>query len=191
MREPVRAKVITADRAEAEREEGALGVADARSHARARNRAAGTGKPYFYETGRILGRVSRLYGYSLLLSGISTLFQFGFSSLPLTKWEDKDKGGVPRAHNELVSVLLMLWFSACVSWLSRAGRGGSSCSWLATIVEGRTEKLTTSKNLSPPPQLGSYHSLARSPSRQQTRSSTPTNRTTASGTRGRQPLSVT
>ena len=158
MREPVRAKVTTtADRAEAEPEEGALGVADARSDAQARNRATGTGKPYFYETGRILGRVSRLYGYSLLLSGISTLFQLGFSSLPLTKWEDKDKGGVPRAHNELVSVLLMLWIAAGVSCLSRAGRGGPSCSWLATIVEGRTEKLTTSKNLSPPPQLGSNH----------------------------------
>ena len=193
MREPVRAKVTTADRAEveAEPEERALGVADARSDAQSRTRAAGTGKPYFYGAGRILGRVSRLYGYSLLLSGISTLFQLGFSSLPLTKWEDKDKGGVPRAHNELVSVLLMLWFAAGVSCLSRAGRGGPSCSWLATIVEGRTEKLTTSKNLSPPPQLDSGHSVARSTSRHRTRSSTPTNRTTASGTRGRGPLLAT
>ena len=117
MREPVRAKVTTADRAEveAEPEERALGVADARSDAPARNRAVGTGKPYFYGAGRILGRVSRLYGYSMLLSGISSLFLSGFSSLPLTKWNDKDKGGVPKAHNELVPVLLMLWVGAGVS----------------------------------------------------------------------------
>ena len=95
----------------------AFGVADARPDVRARNRAAGTGKPYFYGAGRILGRVSRLYGYSLLVSGISSLFMSGFSSLPLTKWDDKDKEGVPRPHVELVSVLLMLWFSAGVSCL--------------------------------------------------------------------------
>ena len=84
----------------------------------------GTGKPYFYGAGRILGRVSRLYGYSLLVSGIGSIFLSGFSSLPLTKWDDKDKG--PRAHNELVSALLMLWMSAAVSCLSRVVREGPS-----------------------------------------------------------------
>ena len=82
----------------------------------------GTRKPYFYGAGRILGRVSMLYGYSMLLSGISSIFQLGFSSLPLTKWDDEDKVGVPKAHNELVSVLLMLWLGAAVSCLSRLVR---------------------------------------------------------------------
>ena len=94
--------------------------------AKARNRAAGTGKPYFYGAGRILGRVSRIYGYSTLLSGFSTLFLCAFSSLPLTKWDDKDKGGVPRAHVELVSVLLMLWIAPTVSCLSKAVRDDPS-----------------------------------------------------------------
>ena len=88
--------------------------------------AVGTGKPYFYGAGRILGRVSRLYGYAMLVSGISSLFVSGFSSLPLTKWDDEDKGGVPRAHNEIVNVLLILWLSATVSYLSRAVRDGPS-----------------------------------------------------------------
>ena len=96
-----------------------LQVAGARPMAQAQDHAAGGSKPYFYGAGRILGRVSRLYGYSGLLSGISFLFLSGFSSLPLTKWDDK---GVPRAHVELVSVLLMLWFSAGVSCLSSAVR---------------------------------------------------------------------
>ena len=129
MREPVRAKVITADRAEAEREERALGVANAHSDARARNRAAGTAKPYFYGVGRILGRVSRLYGYSLLLSGITSLFVTGFSSLPLTKWDDKE--GVPRADVVLVFILLKLWLSLAVSKiLSRAVRDYPTVTWV-------------------------------------------------------------
>ena len=116
MRDPLRASKgrTTADRAHGNIEGSAPRVAGAH--------AAGTGKPYFYGAGRILGRVSRLYGYSLLLSGISSLFLSGFSSLPLTNWDDKDKGGVPRAHVELVSVLLMLWLGAAVSCLSRAVR---------------------------------------------------------------------
>ena len=101
--------------------------------ARARNRARGNAKPYFHGAGRILGRVSRLYGYSLLVSGISSLFVTGFSSLPLTKWDDEDKVGVPKAHNELVSVLLMLWWAVTVSCLSRVVRDDPSW-WLATIV---------------------------------------------------------
>ena len=80
---------------------------------RAQARAYGNAKPYFYGAGRILGRVSRLYGYSFLLSGISSLFVTGFSSLPLTKWDDKE--GVPRADVVLVSLLLKLWIAVAVS----------------------------------------------------------------------------
>ena len=80
---------------------------------RARDRANGNAKPYFYDAGRILGRISMLYGYSFLLSGINSLFVTGFSSIPLTKWDDE--GGIPRADVGLVSVSLMLWSSAAVS----------------------------------------------------------------------------
>ena len=130
----------------------------------------GNAKPYFYGAGRILGRVSRLYGYSMLLSGISSLFLTGFSSLPITKWDDKEKGGIPRAHNELVSVLLILWMAVAVSFPSRLVRDDSS--WcLAKSQRGKTNgrKLTTCKILSPP-QLDRNHSFARATSRQQTRS---------------------
>ena len=101
------------DRAQGNREGRALQVAGARPSPRRQDRARVNAKPYFYSAGRILGRVSRLYGYSLLVSGISSLFVTGFSSLPLTKWGDKE--GVPRADAVLVSVLLNLWLSAAVS----------------------------------------------------------------------------
>ena len=103
---------------------GELRVADAQTTtARAQDRVVA--KPYFYNAGRILGRVARLYGYSMLLSGISSLFLSGFSSLPLTKWDGKE--GVPRADVVLVSVLLKLWISAGVSCLSKAVRDDPIC----------------------------------------------------------------
>ena len=77
----------------------------------AQDRTVGGAKPYFYEAGRILGRVSRLYGYALLPSAISSLFVSGISSLPLTRWDD----GVPLADIGLVSVLLNLWMGMAVS----------------------------------------------------------------------------
>ena len=61
----------------------------------------------------MLGRICWLYGYSIFLSGATSLFVSGFSSLPLTKWDDKD--GVPRADVGLVSVLLHLWLGVAVS----------------------------------------------------------------------------
>ena len=102
----------------------AIRAAGARPGSRARNRAADSTKPYFYGAGRILGRISRLYGYSLLLSGISSLFVTGFSSLPLTKWGDKE--GVPRADVVLVSVLLKLWLAVAVSTEPRVLRRGTN-----------------------------------------------------------------
>ena len=136
--------------------------------AQAQDRAAGSAKPYFYGAGRILGRVSRLYGYSLLLSGITSLFVTGFSSLPLTKWEDGE--GVPRADVVLVSVLLKLWIAMAVS--TRA----AECVTIQLLPGSESgtpqrdeRKLTMSKNLSPS-QLVSSHLQPRSTSRQQTRS---------------------
>ena len=109
--------------------------------ARARNRARGNAKPYFHGAGRILGRASRLYGYSILLSGFSSLFLSGFSSLPLTKWDDK--GGVPQAHVGLVSVLLKLWCGLCVS----SDGGPARRSDLPLSCLHSEQKLTTSKML--------------------------------------------
>ena len=91
----------------------ALRAAGTRPTARAQDRGDGIAKPYFYDAGRILGRISMLYGYSLLISGISSCFLTGFSSLPLTRWDDE--GGIPQPDVGVVSVLLMLWFTAGVS----------------------------------------------------------------------------
>ena len=112
------------DRAQGNREGRALQVAGTRPFAQRQDRGNGSAKPYFYGVGRILGRVSRLYGYSLLLSGISSLFVTGFSSLPLTKWGDKE--GVPRADVVLVSVLLKLWLAVAVSTEPRVLRRGTN-----------------------------------------------------------------
>ena len=90
-----------------------LRVAGAMPAAQAQGATTGIEKPHFYEAGRILGRVSRLYGYSLLLAGIAALFVSGFSSMPLTNWDDK--AGIPRAEVALVSVLLKLWCGLSVS----------------------------------------------------------------------------
>ena len=128
----------------------------------------GNAKPYFYGTGRMLGRVSRLYGkfarseskpqmrqsrkslkhhsyvsafwagYSFLVASISSLFVSGFSSLPLTKWDDK--GGIPQADVVLVSVLDLLWISVAVSIERAPRRCEVRCSELRT-----SRKLTTSE----------------------------------------------
>ena len=96
----------------------ALQVAGARPAPRAdQDRADGDEKPFFYDAGRILGRISRLYGYSLLIAGIHSIFMSGVSLLPLTKWDGEE--GVPRADVILVSLLLKLWICAGVSFESR------------------------------------------------------------------------
>ena len=102
------------DIAEGNAEGRASLVADStQTAARAEDCPDGSEKPYFYDTGLILGRISRLHGYSYLLSGLSFVFLSGFSSLPLTKWNDE--GGIPQADVGLVSVLLKLWIGTTVS----------------------------------------------------------------------------
>ena len=64
---------------------------------------AGDRKPNFHNAGMIIGQVSRVYGYSLLISMFICLFLACFSSLPLTKWDDED--GLPRANVALVSYM--------------------------------------------------------------------------------------
>ena len=54
------------------------------------------------------------------------------------------------------------------SLLTRAGCGGPSCSWLATIVEGANGKTHDEQKPLSSPQLDSIHSVARSTSRRQT-----------------------
>ena len=75
--------------------------------------ADGFPKPTFYDAGRILGKTSRLYGYSFLHAGICSVFVSGVSSLPLTAWDDE--GHVPKANVTLVSLFLFLWFAITVS----------------------------------------------------------------------------
>ena len=63
--------------------------------------------------GRIVEQLSKLFGYSFLISSVCSIFVSGISSLPLTKWDDKDI--VPHADVALVSVLLALWIGVGVS----------------------------------------------------------------------------
>ena len=64
--------------------------------------------------GRVIENVSRLYGYSGILSGINTIFVSAISLMPLTNWDDEQ--GVPRANVLLVSVLLVIWGSFAISF---------------------------------------------------------------------------
>ena len=86
---------------------------------------------------KIVEDLSRTYGYALLGSVLNIVFVLGVSSLPLTKWDAE--GGVPRAHVELVSILLMLWLGVGVSSLSRAVRADPAHELTGNITEGRTE----------------------------------------------------
>ena len=124
LREQQGQEATTENRAQVNPEERALQVAGARtpsaqvgadrnSNRAQQDRANDNAKPSFYDSGRILGRISRLYGYSFLLSGIVSLFVSGISSLPLTKWDDEE--GVPRADVALVMAVLFLWLSGAVS----------------------------------------------------------------------------
>ena len=70
-------------------------------------------KPAFYASGRIVEKLSKLYGYSIIIAGISSIFTSGFSSLPLTKWDNEQ--GVPRADVALVNLLPPLWIGLAVS----------------------------------------------------------------------------
>ena len=81
--------------------------------ARGEERANLIAKPSFYHVGRIVEQVARIYGYSLLIAGICSFVMSGFSSLPWTKWDDKE--GVPRAKVAMVSLLLELWIALGVS----------------------------------------------------------------------------
>ena len=60
-----------------------------------------------------MGQISRLYGYAILIAGVTAVAILGFSSLSLTRWDDEE--AVPRADVGLVSVFLKLWLGVAVS----------------------------------------------------------------------------
>ncbi len=70
-------------------------------------------KPAFYATGRIVEKLSKLYGYAVLIAGISSIFLSGISSLPLTKWDNEE--GVPHADVVVVNLLPLVWIGLAVS----------------------------------------------------------------------------
>ena len=71
-----------------------------------------------HAVGRVLEQVSKIYGYSFLVSAIDGIFISGISLLPLTNWDGE---GVPRADVFVVSLTLGVWGSLTHAFLCTFG----------------------------------------------------------------------
>ena len=126
-----------ASNVQANQEQRSLQVADAPPEDPQTQDHDDVAKPSLYGVGRIVEHVSRLYGYSFVISGICSMVASAVSSLPLTKWDEEE--GVPQADVVAVNVLIAIWDAVGVSYMRLTN----------AKVRVRTERTETHKESEP------------------------------------------